>query len=111
MNIEELLAEPPPIPETLAQWYAAHASIRRLWAFEDQVALTVVLALEPTSDGDDALPVWLANNRSWARDLSSLTKREVHIRLVSSGALEVVDIEPNATMIEEISWRESWLSQ
>jgi len=39
-----------------------HASIRRLWAIEEDLLLTVCVSLTPTSDGADALPVWLARN-------------------------------------------------
>ena len=54
------------IAAALARWYADHSPIRRLWAIEDPVALKVLVALEPTSDGDDTLPVWLANSGLWA---------------------------------------------
>ena len=41
-------------------------------------------SLEPTSDGDDALPVWFARGHEWANELSDLTRREVQLRLLSS---------------------------
>jgi hypothetical protein len=95
------------IPATLAKWYAAHSSIRRLRAMEDQNALVVFLALEPTLDGGDTLPIWLAHHGRWARDLRSLMNREVHVRLIASGSL---DASPDAAVIAELDWRESWIS-
>jgi hypothetical protein len=39
----------------LSQWYASHAIVRRLWAMESGEAIRIVVTLEPTLDGDDAL--------------------------------------------------------
>lgn len=99
------------IPTTLASWYAAHASIRRLWAVEDEDALlSVFVTLEPTSDGDDPLPVWLAKSDDWASDLSALTHREVQLNLIVSGTSERSYVDTDAAMIAELSWRDSWIS-
>ena len=98
------------IQAALAKWYAAHASIRRLWAIEDPVALNVFVTLEPTSDGDDALPVWLARKHDWTQDLKSLANREVQLSLIVSGVLEEPDVDTGAAMIAELSWRDSWVS-
>jgi hypothetical protein len=97
------------VAAALARWYAAHSSIRRLWAIEDPIALIVVVTLEPTSDGDDALPVWLANNRAWANDLRSLTNRDVQLKLIVS-EFEESYVNANAVMIAQLSWRDSWVS-
>lgn len=98
------------IATTLAQWYADHSSIRRLWAIEDPLALRVVVTLEPTSDGDDSLPIWLANNRDWTNSLRLRTRREVQLQLVVAGAFGESDVDPGAVTIAEVSWRDSWLS-
>lgn len=97
------------VPAALARWYAANSSIRRLWAIEDPVALIVLLTLEPTSDGDDALPVWLANNHAWANDLKLLTNRDVQLKLTVS-EFEESYANTKAVMIAELSWRDSWVS-
>jgi hypothetical protein len=96
------------VPNALARWYAANSSIRRLWAIEDPIVLIVFVALEPTSDGDDALPVWLANNRAWASDLNLLTNRDVHMELIVSGFDE--SHVNSDSVIAELSWRDSWVS-
>lgn len=98
------------IPTTLAGWYAAHSSIRRLWAVEDRDALIVFVTLEPTSDGDDALPVWLARKHAWANDLRSLAHREVQLKLIASDVFDEPCVNTDAVVIAELSWRDSWAS-
>lgn len=98
------------LPTALAKWYAAHASIRRLWAIEDSVALIVFVTLEPTSDGDDTLPVWMAKHRDWASDLRVFTDRDVHLKLFASGILAAPSVTADAVVIAELSWRDSWES-
>lgn len=92
------------IPAALERWYADHSSIRRLWAVEDSSALLVYITLEPSSDGDDALPVWLANQHDWANDLKHVTHRDVQLKLIASGTLD----ETYEATIAELSWRDFW---
>jgi hypothetical protein len=99
------------IPTTLARWYAAHSSVRRLWAVEAGDALTVFVSLEPTSDGDDPLPLWLANSQDWADDLTARASRDVQLKLIASGVFEESDVDTGAELIAELSWRDSWTSQ
>jgi hypothetical protein len=98
------------VTTALARWYADHASIRRLWAVEDSTALVVFVALEPSSDGDDSLPTWLANQHGWAQDLRRVTQRDVHLQLIVSGVRDEPDIDADTVMIAELSWRDSWES-
>ena len=90
------------LSEVLARWYATHAPVRRLQAVEEHPALLVVLTLEPTSDGDDTLPVWFAKSSEWATDLRAITQRDVRLRL------SAVDDSPSrllANCVVELDWR------
>jgi hypothetical protein len=98
------------IAAALTRWYADHASIRRLWAIDAAPALTILVALEPTSDGDDTLPVWLANYRSWASDLRLLVQRDVQLQLVVPGTFGEALVDPDAVTIAEVSWRDAWMT-
>lgn len=98
------------LPNTLARWYAAQSSIRRLRAVEDEDALLVFIALEPTSDGDDTLPVWLARSHDWANDLRSLTRRDVRLELLASNLFEVPHVGTDAAIVAELDWRETWIA-
>jgi hypothetical protein len=91
----------------LAQWYAARSAIRRLWAISEPQRMRVVVALEPTRDGDDIYPAWLANGHEWAHELE--------LRLVGPVQLEVID-EPflagfaagvDGVLVAELSWRDA----
>jgi hypothetical protein len=107
-----LAAEPAvtEIAAALTRWYADHSAIRRVWAIEDSVALKVLIALEPTSDGDDVLPVWLANSGLWRSDLRLRLQREVQLQLVLSASFDESDVNPDAAPIAEVSWRDSWIT-
>jgi hypothetical protein len=96
------------VSTALARWYADNSSIRRLWAVDESDALVVFVALEPSSDGDDALPVWLANRHSWTHDLRQATERDVQLKLFASGAIDDTDLGTGAITIAELSWRDAW---
>jgi hypothetical protein len=96
------------IVDSLKKWYANHDTVRRLWAIERSSALEILVALEPTSDGDDTLPIWLANRRNWSDDLRQLAQREVQLRLVVLDDLGEFSVSPDAVTIAELSWRASW---
>ena len=98
------------IPIALERWYAAHSSIRNLWAVEDPDALTVFVRLEPTSDGDDPFPVWFAMNDDWANDLRTCTNREVQLELIVTDVLPESYVDSGSAMIAELSWRDPWAS-
>ena len=103
-------SEVPEVLTPLTRWYAVHSSIRRLWVLEDSTALIVCVALEPTSDGDDPLPIWLANHDEWLNDLRRTTQREVELKLIISGALAEHYVNADAVEIAELRWRDSWES-
>lgn len=94
------------VSTTLARWYADHSSIRRLWAVDEPEALVVFVALEPSSDGDDALPVWLANQQGWTHDLRRATERDVQLKLLAS--FEDPAIDADAVTVTQLSWRDAW---
>jgi hypothetical protein len=97
------------ISTRLAAWYDAHSTVRRLWAIQDGRSLTVCVALEPTSDGDDSLPIWLAMNHEWSIDLQSMIPREVQLQFVTQDVLPSSYVTGDAVIVAEIDWRESWI--
>src|SRR5262245_59880410 len=73
------------VTDCLTKWYAANESVRHLWAIQERGSLIAVfITLEPTSDGDDALPVWFAKGHQWADELCLLTRCEVQLQLLGS---------------------------
>ncbi|WP_129777968.1 hypothetical protein [Peristeroidobacter soli] len=98
------------VPNCLTRWYAANTSIRHLWAVEERDSLMVVfITLEPTSDGDDALPVWFAKGHEWASELADLTRREVQLRLLGPSDMERPPGAAATATIAELSWRDPWI--
>ncbi len=96
------------VSDCFSRWYAANDSIRRLWAVEERDSLIVVfIAIEPTSDGDDALPVWLAKSSQWANELGELTRREVQLQLLDPSGSAQPYLPATATLAE-LSWRDPW---
>jgi hypothetical protein len=98
----------PDVTTALAKWYGARASIRQLWAIDRSAALEVLVALEPTPDGGDALPIWLANRRHWTRELQQLARRDVQLKLVAVDDFGEFYTDPDANVIAEMKWRVSW---
>ena len=96
------------VTDCLTKWYAANDSVRHLWAVQERGSLIAVyLTLEPTSDGDDALPVWFAKGHQWTNELCMLTRCEVQLQLLGS-SYERPGIAVEA-MIVELSWRDPWV--
>lgn len=96
------------VTDCLTKWYAANDSVRHLWAVQERGSLIAVfITLEPTSDGDDALPVWFAKGHQWANELRVLTRCEVQLELLGSN-YERPEISAAAT-IAELGWRDPWI--
>lgn len=110
MNPSTDTPQGPAISASLARWYTTNPSIRRLWAIEDEnESLNVFVAIEPTSDGDDTLPVWFARRHHWASELMSITQREIQLELVVSDVPDQA-YDTRRALIAELSWRDSWSS-
>ena len=91
----------------LESWYCAHSSIRRLRVIERSGELEVAIRLEPTSDGDDDLPVWLANIDAWMGELMSLTRRQVRLHLLTADAPKN-HLPDDGALLAELGWRDIW---
>jgi hypothetical protein len=70
--------------------------------------MTVILTLEPTSDGDDAFPTWLANSDQWLTELTSLANRPVRLHLMTSMTSSATRVDSDGLLIAELSWRDPW---
>ena len=91
----------------LGNWYASHSIVRRLWAIEAREAIRIVLTLEPTLDGDDTQPAWLANSWTWAQELRLRLQRQVHLQLINEPSARVeTSCDSASALITEISWRD-----
>jgi hypothetical protein len=90
----------------LAAWYAAHSSVRRLWAIRDASGLRVLVTLEPTHDGNDTYPVWVANCNAWADELQSCTEASVRLELLDEPMFDGAAIDAESLLVATLSWRD-----
>lgn len=109
LSLDPSAVEPRDVtPESLAlaRWYDANPAVRRLWGIRDPQTLTIVVALEPTHDGDDVFPAWAANYGAWARELRSLTRSAVQLELFSESAFDDVEFAVEGVIIADLFWRD-----
>jgi len=94
---------------SLSTWYDGHPAVRRMLAIHALDACRVFVTLEPTFDGDDTLPIWLANRNDWESDLQSLVDRDLQLRMIGATAIEDLHVgDADAVMIADLSWRDPW---
>ena len=91
-----------PLAQVLANWYAAHSMVRRLWAIDESQRVRVIVTLRPTNDGDDIFPAWLANAREWAQELQSSLRGPVQLEVMDEPAAGV-----DGVLVAELAWRDS----
>ena len=90
----------------LVKWYASHSVVRHLWAIEEIKVTRIVVTLEPTLDGDDAQPAWLANSWTWAQELQLRLHRIVHLEMISEPSDIESSFDRESALITELSWRD-----
>jgi hypothetical protein len=86
----------------LAEWYASHALVRRLWAIRDAEGLRVLVTLEPTPDGDDTQPAWIANREAWVHELQAYAGSTVRLEQID----HEVELEAESVLVAAFSWRD-----
>lgn len=101
-------SRPTDIATALEDWYCDHAAIRHLWAVDTPAALVIFVRLEPTADGDDPLPVWLAHQHVWTNDLRARTQREVELKLIIADIFTATHEDSSSALVAELSWRDPW---
>lgn len=91
----------------LAKWYAAHSAFRRLWAIKESQRMRVIVMLEPTHDGDDIYPAWLANGHQWTRELQLHMDAPVQLEVMDQPFLAELAAGVDGVLVAELFWRDS----
>jgi hypothetical protein len=91
----------------LAKWYAAHSAVRRLWAISDSQRMRVIVTLEPTHDGNDIYPAWLANGHEWTHELQLLMDAPVQLEVTDEPFLVEFPAGVDGVLVAELFWRDS----
>lgn len=71
--------------------------------------MRVIVMLEPTHDGDDIYPVWLANGQHWVRELESRMAGPVQLEVVDEPFAAEFAAGIDGVLVAELSWRDSSL--
>lgn len=100
----------------LKAWYDAKPAIRRLWAIEpedagDAGALRVVVMLEPSPDGNETSPSWMAHGERWALELSEQLAGTVDLERIDGPLPDEFELEGEGTVLSALCWRDSTLLQ
>lgn len=90
----------------LDRWYCHQPSIRRLLAIDESPALMVFVTLEPTADGGDSFPIWLAMQSAWTSDLRTLTDCAVQLMLVAPDAIDDTCEAASDHIVAHLCWRD-----
>jgi hypothetical protein len=93
----------------LAAWYDSQPLVRRLWGIKDAARLRVIIAVEPTNDGDDIYPVWLANSETWADELHWYTGSSVHLELIDESPFDGIEFDAESVVVADLFWRDATL--
>lgn len=90
-----------PESAALAAWYDSNPALRHLWAIKYAQGLRVIIRLEPTLDGDDTLPGWIANSRARAHELQLRTHESVQLEAIDEvDSAENPAVTPGQTFYE-----------
>jgi hypothetical protein len=90
----------------LAKWYAAHPAVRRLWAIKEAQRMRVIVTPEPTHDGDDIYPAWLAKGDEWANELQLRMGGPVQLEVVDEPFLAEFAAGVGGVLVAELFWRD-----
>jgi len=92
----------------LAHWYDSHPSVLRLWATQPArtgAALRVILLLQPSPDGDETSPAWMANGGSWAQQLQGRLCCPVQLECIEGSFANEPDTVDG--LVAVLAWRDA----
>jgi hypothetical protein len=69
--------------------------------------MRVLVTLEPTHDGDDIYPAWLANGHEWAHELQLRMEGPVQLEVVDELFLAEFAPGVDGVLVAEVFWRDS----
>ena len=68
--------------------------------------MRVIVTLEPTHDGDDIYPAWVANGHEWAHELRLRIDGPVQLEVVHEPLLPDFAAGVDGVLFAELSWRD-----
>ncbi|QSI30600.1 hypothetical protein GNX71_13830 [Variovorax sp. RKNM96] len=112
LSLTSSLEAPEPVcarSSALARWYAEQPAVRRLWAIQatDEPMLRVIVMLEPSLDGDEISPAWMAHGSRWARDLRERLPGAVQLERIDGPLPDEFEIDGEGAVLSALCWRDS----
>ncbi|MGH8136649.1 MAG: hypothetical protein ACREVV_00430 [Steroidobacteraceae bacterium] len=92
--------------DALASWYGAHSNVRHLCAIKDSLGLRVLVTIEPTHDGNDSDPAWIANRDAGAQELQLCTAHSVRLERLDEPMFDSAAIDSEGLIVGTLSWRD-----
>lgn len=93
---------------TLSDWYDRQPAVLRLWAYRPASAgdaLRVVLALQPSADGGETGPTWMARRSAWVQELQGRLPWLVQLECLD--ALSLDEPANGGSLVTDVAWRDS----
>lgn len=99
-------------PSLLKTWYDGTPAIQRLWAIQsdgagDASALRVIVMLEPSLDGDETSPAWMAHGAKWAHELREQLAGAVHLERIDGPLPDEFEIDGDGVVLSALYWRDA----
>ncbi len=100
--------------KALARWYDERAAVLRLWAIQPESTagdlaaspLRVILLLQPSPDGNDTAPAWVAHGATWSRELEQRLDRAVQLERVDVAGAAGFEVDGDGALLASLCWRD-----
>lgn len=100
--------------KALARWYDERAAVLRLWAIQPESTaggltarpLRIILLLQPSADGNDTAPAWVAHGATWSRELEQRLARAVQLECVDFAVAEGFEVDGEGALLASLCWRD-----
>lgn len=95
----------------LKSWYDSNPAVQRLWAIQltregGASVLRVMLMLQPSPDGDDTTPVWMARCAKWTLDLSQRLAGPVQLERIDGPLPDAFEVDGDGILLSALCWRD-----
>ena len=99
----------------LSRWYDERPGVVRLWAIQPDLPagastlspLHVLLLLEPSADGDEIAPAWVARAATWSRELEQRLSRAVQLECLDIPVGDDIEVDAEGTLLASLCWRDA----
>lgn len=91
----------------LSAWYDSQPAVLRLWAYGPAGAgdpIRVMVVLQPSADGGETGPTWMARRSTWVQELQE--RLPWPVRLECLDATSLCEPAPGRGLVTAVAWRD-----